>query len=121
MQFETQKLCHDLNTKLKSFALCPVRILFLVFIRYTKPQNVFATSVAFFFQGTVAVILAFKPGWKMFKVLVFCKVMKVKFSFSVRLKQLWSSGVLNPHFCWCGFLEVGGNYNFSSCKREGEH
>lgn len=51
MQFETQKLCCDLNAELKSIALCLVRILPLVFNRYTKPQNVFATSVGFFFRG----------------------------------------------------------------------
>lgn len=77
MQFETQRLCCDLNTELKSFTFCLVRILALVFNEHTKPQNVFATSVGFFFQGTVAVFLALKPEWKMFKVLGFFKVTKI--------------------------------------------
>lgn len=115
MHFETQKFHHHLNTDLKAVAFCLVKILPLIFNRYTKDQNAFATNVlglVFFSRGPVAVVLALKPEWEMFRVNVlgFCKIVKVKLSFSVSLKQFWNFRVLNPHsFYCCSCLRVDGN------------
>lgn len=77
--------------------------------------------LGFFFRGPVAAVLALKPEWKIFKVLEFCKVVKVKLSFSVSLKQLWSFRVSNTHFLLLQLPWSGWKLRFSSGKREREH
>lgn len=62
----------------EAVAFCLVRILPLIFKIYKESKCVCNKLLGLFPRGPVAVVLALKPEQKIFEVLGFCGVVKVK-------------------------------------------